>query len=176
MVPIYFYRKGLYYEFSNYFKCKVVINEIEYLSVEHYFQSEKFNYEGSSDLTREYYELLLECDSPQKSKDMGGQKCNNRFKTWKINKDKPGLGLVNDAIIKFKDARIDPNWEERKIDVMLDGLRSKFTLNTKLRKILLDTENNELFEDSPYDMFWGCKGKNALGICLETVRDELRHG
>lgn len=65
------------------------------------------------------------------------------------------------------------NWESIKVQVMLKGLRIKFS-EPKLRDMLLSTENSILMEDSPTDMFWGGHGKNMLGKLLMQVRDEIR--
>lgn len=74
--------------------------------------------------------------------------------------------------------RIDlrEDWEDVKINVMLDALRYKFNQNEDLKKKLLDTENEVLHEDSPMDFIWGWQnnGKDLLGKCLMKVRGELR--
>ncbi len=67
-----------------------------------------------------------------------------------------------------------PDWDKIKVDVMLKGLRAKFTQNPDLKQKLLDTGNEELHEDSPTDMFWGVKGQDMLGKLLMQVRDEIR--
>ena len=47
-----------------------------------------------------------------------------------------------------------------------------------LRDKLLATENRHLYENSPYDYYWGIgkehTGKNRLGELLMQVRDELQ--
>ncbi len=67
------------------------------------------------------------------------------------------------------------DWEDKKVSIMLKGLRAKFK-NHDLRQKLLDTGDAILHEDSPTDMFWGKKGKDMLGKLLMHVRDEIRSG
>lgn len=70
------------------------------------------------------------------------------------------------------------DWEQVKHDVMLTGLRAKFTQNPQLLKLLLSTSSEELIEDSPVDYYWGCgksgSGKNMLGKLLMQLREQLR--
>lgn len=65
------------------------------------------------------------------------------------------------------------DWEEIKLDIMLKGLRAKFS-DPHLRNRLLATEDAILHEDSPSDMFWGKKGEDMLGRLLMQVRDEIK--
>jgi len=61
---------------------------------------------------------------------------------------------------------------------MKTALRAKFTQHEDLKKILLDTGDRELIEDSPVDYQWGCgkdgTGQNLLGKALVEIRQELR--
>ena len=61
---------------------------------------------------------------------------------------------------------------------MKTALRAKFTQHENLKKILLDTGDRELIEDSPTDYQWGCgqdgTGQNLLGKALVEIRTELR--
>lgn len=72
------------------------------------------------------------------------------------------------------------NWEEIKVDVMHDLVRSKFLLNWPLGQMLLATKSAELIEGNTWgDEFWGvCNGKglNRLGQILMDVRYELALG
>lgn len=68
-------------------------------------------------------------------------------------------------------------WEGIKENVMLEGLRAKFTQHTILREKLLSTGNARLHEDNPWDKYWGYskgKGLDRLGKLLMQVREELR--
>ena len=69
-----------------------------------------------------------------------------------------------------------PDWEDVKVDIMYNILKSKFE-NLELSQKLKNTKDEELIEGNTWgDKFWGvCKGegKNTLGILLMKVRDEL---
>jgi ribA/ribD-fused uncharacterized protein len=71
-----------------------------------------------------------------------------------------------------------PDWEAVKEEIMLRGLRAKFTAHASLREQLLATGDEPLVEASPGDFYWGAgqdgSGRNRLGHLLETVREELR--
>lgn len=68
------------------------------------------------------------------------------------------------------------DWDNIKLDVMLDLLRQKFAI-PELGKLLLQTGDAELIEGNTWgDVFWGvCRGigKNHLGKTLMRVRKEM---
>jgi N-glycosidase YbiA len=68
------------------------------------------------------------------------------------------------------------DWEDVRIDIMLDLIRQKFR-HPKLRIQLKSTDEAELIEGNYwFDTFWGvCNGhgENHLGKILMKVRDEL---
>lgn len=72
-----------------------------------------------------------------------------------------------------------PDWEDIKVDIMLQLVRAKFISNPHLTDKLLDTGDRELIEGNTWgDTFWGVcnnKGHNMLGIILMKVREELRN-
>lgn len=72
----------------------------------------------------------------------------------------------------------DPNWKDRKLQVMEDVVRYKFNNNPDIRQKLIDTCDQELIEGNTWgDTFWGyCDGigENNLGKILMKVRDELK--
>jgi len=73
--------------------------------------------------------------------------------------------------------KLRPDWEEAKEEVMLKGLRAKFTQCPRLGELLLETGDAALHEDSPWDKHWGYakgEGKDRLGKLLMQVREELR--
>ena len=88
-------------------------------------------------------------------------------KTPKLAKD---LGRSTKVLLR-------KDWEEVKEDVMLYALRKKFT-HPKMQNILFRTRKRHLYEDSPFDSYWGIgrnrKGKNRLGELLMQVREELQ--
>ena len=69
------------------------------------------------------------------------------------------------------------DWEDVKIDIMRQVLKSKFTQNPELGEKLIATGNTELIEGNNWnDRFWGvCRGvgQNHLGKLLMEVRAEL---
>lgn len=71
-------------------------------------------------------------------------------------------------------------WDDVRVGVMYDILKSKFKNNPSLAKRLLET-NDEYLEETNYwnDKFWGvCRGegKNWLGKLLMGIRNELQEG
>lgn len=69
------------------------------------------------------------------------------------------------------------DWEEVKDEVMRQAILLKFTQNEDIKKVLLDTGNEELVEKTTDDYYWGCgsdgSGKNMLGKILVEVREIL---
>lgn len=74
--------------------------------------------------------------------------------------------------------RILKNWDNKKLNVMYDAIKAKFTQHEELTQLLLDTENAKIIEHTENDDYWGDggdgKGKNMLGKILMKVREELR--
>lgn len=70
------------------------------------------------------------------------------------------------------------DWEQVKTKVMWQGVMRKFLTHTDIQKILLDTGDELIVEDSPVDYYWGCgrdkTGQNQLGKILMKVRQEIR--
>lgn len=69
------------------------------------------------------------------------------------------------------------DWEKVKVKIMEEIVRDKFTRNSDIRNLLLQTGNRYLEETNWWgDKFWGvCKGvgRNELGKILMKVRNEL---
>lgn len=78
-----------------------------------------------------------------------------------------------------KRVKLRSDWEEVKIQVMLDCLHAKFQ-DPALRRKLLETGDAELIEGNRWnDTFWGVcggVGENWLGKLLMHVRWEIREG
>ena len=87
--------------------------------------------------------------------------------------------------VKGFDATI---WDEKKLDIVVEGNKAKFGQNPDLKEFLLATDNAILVEASPYDKIWGIgldrevalngsvedwDGENLLGCALMEVRDWL---
>jgi len=77
-----------------------------------------------------------------------------------------------------KDMRPRDDWNRIREDVMLFGLRAKFSQNPGLLQQLKDTGSRPLIEAGP-DAYWGegrlKNGKNRLGKLLMQVREEMRN-
>ena len=76
---------------------------------------------------------------------------------------------------------VDLVWAERRYNVMVDILIEKFGQNEVLKEALMNTEDADLYEASPFDKIWGIgstdvndiHGKNLLGRALMHVRSYL---
>ena len=75
-------------------------------------------------------------------------------------------------------APLPEDWDNRRIDVMYEAVRAKFTEHRELRALLLATGDAELVEHTKNDHFWADggdgSGQNWLGKILMDVRDELK--
>lgn len=82
----------------------------------------------------------------------------------------------------------EETWENNKIDIYTDVLRSKFK-NPRLRQMLLNTQCDKFIEASPYDSIWGVKmniddpnitnpqkwkGLNLLGHIFTALKQEIK--
>jgi ribA/ribD-fused uncharacterized protein len=79
-----------------------------------------------------------------------------------------------------REIKLRSDWGQVRLLVMLDGLRAKFA-KEPFNKLLLDTGDRYLAEDSPYDDQWGIRardgswsGYNLLGRALMQVREEIK--
>lgn len=79
---------------------------------------------------------------------------------------------------KISDAHksdIFPEFHELKIEIMEEILRAKAAQHEKVRRILKESGNKTIVENSPVDSFWGVgpdgTGENALGKLWMKVRD-----
>lgn len=69
------------------------------------------------------------------------------------------------------------DWESIKVQVMEKAVYAKFSQNSDLKKILLDTGDAVIHEDSPNDFIWGWgkgRGEDLLGKVLMKVRQQLK--
>lgn len=159
---IYFYDKSrLYYELSNFYMHDVIIDDIKYKSVEHYYQCQKFIKTCS-----EFSDIIKKQTTPGKAFYLAKQIKRYRYKWMK------DLNIIIDS---HKHAKIDPNWENKKVKIMEKALNAKFT-DLELKNVLLKTGTKNIYEDSPRDPFWGLgankEGLNMLGVLLVRLRDK----
>jgi len=102
------------------------------------------------------------------------QKANSEdFKKWIASAPNPFAAMKAGRALRPEE--FVENWGDKKYQVMLTGLRAKYSQNEKLKQKLLATGNISIHEDSPTDMIWGIKGKDMLGKLIMQVRDELRN-
>jgi len=135
---------------SNFHPCEVEHQGIRYPSVEHYYVAMKCNNEqmfyGRHYTIGDFREMIARTASAAVVKSIGQK--------MKVRKD----------------------WEEKKLDFMLYGIREKFR-DPQLRELLLSTEGSSLVEGNDWkDRFWGVyegKGLNHLGRILMCVRKEI---
>jgi ribA/ribD-fused uncharacterized protein len=77
-------------------------------------------------------------------------------------------------------AKIRPDWDAVKEEVMYRAVRRKVELHAELRRLLLATGDEEIVEDAPNDYYWGVgregTGQNRLGQIMMRLRAELRAG
>jgi ribA/ribD-fused uncharacterized protein len=165
---IYFYdAANKYGEFSNFYKqsTPLKIDGKEYETVEHYFQSEKF-----PDFP-EYQEIVKNAKTAAQTKYYGSMKCSQNY-NWAI--------PIKDTIQKYKESgvKLRDDWEQVKDQIMLKGLRAKFEQCKHCRKILLDTSDKILSENTKADRYWGNGGDlnkvGKLGELLMLVREEIK--
>ncbi len=141
-----------YSQFSNFARTPIIINEIVYPTTEHYYQVMKFIRTDP-----DYAEKIRNSKTPKESKDLGHSRAHPLDKDWDD----------------------ESNGEPLKIKVMRKALLTKFTQYSLLRNILLNTGENTILEDSPWDAYWGIgkngKGKNMLGKLLMELRTKLKN-
>ena len=70
------------------------------------------------------------------------------------------------------------DWEAVKDDVMRQALYAKFTQHFDIQTILLETDDEEIIENTTKDHYWGIgssgTGLNMLGKLLVELRERLR--
>ena len=143
--------KGRFSFLSNFHPCEVEHQGIRYPSVEHYYVALKCNNEqmlnGRHYTIGDFREMIARIPSAAIVKSIG--------KKMQVRKD----------------------WNEKRLEFMLYGVREKFKDNN-LSELLLSTEDFPLVESNDWnDRFWGVsqgKGLNHLGRILMKVRKEIR--
>jgi len=112
------------------------------------FQSVEHAFQASKVFDRDVQKVIRDAATPRKTKKLG------------------------------RKARLRPDWEEVKVDIMERIVSDKFAQHKDLQLRLLFTGNAELIEGNTWnDDFWGVingkGGKNHLGKILMRVRDLL---
>jgi len=161
-----------FFQFSNYFQVNIVIDGVTYRSAEHYYQSQKFVYEGAPKKSLEYSKVVASAKTPNIARELASQKIKGGYK-WRTD--------LNEIIREYLDVPFDAKkWEQRKDNVMRKVVFQKFFQHPSLKDLLLSTHTSRLVEASPYDSYWGegknKKGMNMLGKILEETRYLLSNG
>lgn len=140
----------LYYELTNFYPSPITINSITYLTVEHYFQSQKF-----SDI------------NIQKQISMS-------------NTPRDAFNLAQNYAKQNPQSVYSDWHSSRKFRIMKEALIQKFSQNPTLRKLLINTGNKVLVEHTDKDTEWGDggdgSGNNNLGKLLVEVRQGILTG
>jgi hypothetical protein len=147
---------------------------VSYATSEHAYQAQKFLGPHAAPADLRAAALVKQQSTPYKAKLLAGQRPIPRKFEWQR-----ALAALADGL-KEDGARLRPDWEDVKVDVMRRVLRSKFLGNAACRTVLLATGTRTLVERSATDTFWGQTalgvGRNMLGTLLMELRDLLPHG
>lgn len=85
---------------------------------------------------------------------------------------------ANDTRLLGQKVTMRPDWDQVKRAVMKECCMAKFLQHPELRKLLMETGDEVLMEDSPVDWYWGIgkdgTGQNVLGQVLMEIREELK--
>ncbi len=161
-----------FYGTTNNKRFKLVIDDVEWPSVEHYFQAQKFL--GGLDIseeTKNYANSIRQSKTPNIAKILAQQKIGGGY-AWRTNLN-PIIQQSLDAGVKI---RID--WESVKDSIMKKAIVAKFTQNPDLMTKLMSTGSDELIEHTSRDNYWADggdgSGLNKLGRILMSVRDDFR--
>ena len=144
--PLYFFsRSSAYFELSNFYPCSFVVDGVNWPTVEHYFQAQKFPGEECA----EHRERIRTAGSPQHAKKLGQSRAYPLRADWESAKEEIMLHALR---CKFAQPKM-----------------RKILLRTKSRQLVEDSPF-----DSYWGRGRNGKGKNRLGVLLMQVRDELR--
>lgn len=182
MSEIKFYSEKDEYGFlSNFFLDNIIIDGKVFPTVEHYFQSKKYNYTGCSEDSLKHSEVIRISKTPYIAKLLASS-------PDKVLSQPPRYKWMEECHkilkeVKEKNIDIDPEWDiinkasgfRKKDTVMFNALYEKFK-SPLLNKLLLSTGNKVLIEHTNRDSYWGDggdgSGKNMLGKLLMSIRQE----
>lgn len=174
MEAIYFYEeKDPYYEFSNFYECSIEYGGSRWQTSEHLYQAQKFIHDSN------YMDIIRNADTPAKVYALANQRKTRFSSSWYVNKSIYGELKIDQVIdiSKQSGVSIRPDWELVKDDVMRCAVMYKFSQNSRLRLLLIETGNRHIVENSPRDSYWGNgkdkTGKNMLGQILMETRTIL---
>lgn len=146
---IYFSARNRKFAFlTNEYSCTFTIDGKEYWHMEGYFQSQKFT--GINNKAEEHVRTAFSPTS-----------CKKIATTYRVTPEREEF------------------WDGELQDVvMMRGLITKFTTNSKLAKLLINTGDKKLLYANTTDEYWGIgsegKGANELGTYLMEVRKIMK--
>eukprot|EP01039_Chlorochromonas_danica_P005974 gene5974-6578_t len=151
---------------------QLTIEDRSWKTVEHYFQAQKFIYEGCSEKSLEYANVIANASTPNIARELASQKIKGGY-PWRTR-----LNPIIEEYHKTHGVHLRPDWEDVKDKVMYEAVYQKFLQNTWLRDLLIDTKEKMLTEHTLRDKYWGDggngTGKKNLGEILMQVRSILR--
>ena len=161
---------------SNFYTASVRLKGVWYPSVEHAYQSAKFDPESIRSLSKEKQEEIREFLRVKGY----GRSIADLSTIFADNTITSGIiKVVADRLKEFGIVAAD--WDERRVDTMTRLLIQKFQ-DPKLARQILETGDKILIEGNDWeDTFWGVnknsrKGRNILGRLLMNIREKLRTG
>jgi len=169
---------------STLYRRPLQIQGRSYISVEHYYQSGKYEHAIHANAeTAEYHRLLLACDSNFKAIALGCRRKHRFSSQWLISRAQPQLGTVDAAIDRLAaHAQRQPDWHAHNRAAMRRGLEARFR-EPKLRAQLAATAPLRLLYVQPSSHYWAwaCthessereRGANVLGELLMELRAEF---
>lgn len=171
-------------------------DNVEYKSTEHWFQAQKFLYEGAPPQNINYAKLILAAITPNIAANMGRQRPSGQWASkWKVGtvEDIPSAyrsrnyHLKGGYVSAIKDSLKDgvvmrPDWDEVKNNVMRMALSVKFNsrynseLSLSLQNLLSSNKTLREYAFPGKDNYWATfhtdGGIGFLGILLEEFREE----
>jgi ribA/ribD-fused uncharacterized protein len=156
---LYFRRDREQFEFLSHFHpAPILIDGITWPTVEHFYQAQK-----STDAA--YREAIMEAPTPGKAKRLASDP-----------RAPPSQSRHSWFMKNGATPRAD--WHDVKLDLMRRADLAKFTQHDRLRRLLMETGDAELMEDSPSEPFWGIGpdglGSNWAGRVLMEIRAALK--
>jgi len=133
-----------YYEFSNFYLSKMIIDDIEWKSVEHYFQAQKFPTD------KILQDKIKNASSPTVAKKLGRTKTEHFRNDWEEVKEQ--------IILVGLRSKFNQNKELKEMLIKTQNLVLK----------------EKSWWDSYWGTGRNGKGKNRMGYLLSIVRNELQ--
>ena len=142
-----------------------------------HFHPAEIRLDGETWPTAEHYYQAQKSDDPRYREAIRSAKGPGRVKRLAAQPTAPGK-QKRQSWFRKNGALPRPDWHEVKLEIMRAADWAKFSQNPDLARLLLNTGDAELIEDSPSEPFWGTgpdgAGLNWAGKVLMEVRERLR--